>query len=281
MTTPPQPEPAAAKPIGHFLRPLRDLAVYALAGAPAVFLFAAVIDLMGRDFATQTRYGFGSFVNLETVLFPIAAVLLAHWVLPRHPKARLVTLVALAEYAVASFFGVIFGLLFGVSGLAAQNAALAFTALLTRVAWLAVLAVPAYAVVQIYLGLYAVPKPKPQPGVYGQPYGQPQYGTVPPGYAQFQPGAAPGSGQPYAPPVATQPFQAQQAPYGAYPPVPPVWGQPQPPPEAPAATQVVPPTTPEPPAATQVVPPAPADSTTVLPPERPGFGPAGQDPPRQ
>ncbi|GAA1602629.1 hypothetical protein [Actinoplanes couchii] len=270
MTTPPQPPPAAEKPIGQYLRPLRDLAAWALVGAPAVFLFAAVIDLFGSDFAAQTRYGFGGDVNLATIAFPIAAVVLALGVQPVHPQARLITLIALIEYGVASFFGVVFGLLFGVSGLAAQSAAAAFTALLTRAAWLALLAVPAYGVLQIWLNVFTTPKPKQQPGVYGQPYGQPQQ---PYGYPTYQQGSVPPPGQTYGtpPPMATQPFSAQpgpQQPYGAYPPPPaPVWG-PQPTPPAPAETQVVP-------------PPPPADSTTVLPPERPGFGPAEQDPPRQ
>ncbi|SDT69987.1 hypothetical protein [Actinoplanes derwentensis] len=280
MTTPPQPEPAAEKSIGQYLRPLRDLAAWALAGAPAVFLLVALLELAG-DFTTQTRYGFAGFVNLPLIVFPVAAVILALGVKPAHPQARLITLIALVEYAVMSFFGVVFGVLFGVIGLIAQDPAGAFSALLVRAAWLAVLAVPAYGVLQIWLNLFTVPKPKQQPGVYGQPYGQPQYGAPQPSYPQYQPGAAPtpgqpygtpapNPGQPYGTPVATQPFNAAQpppAPYGAYPPVPPpVWGPP-------AETQVVPPTS----APTS----ASADSTTVLPPERPGFGSADQDPPRQ
>ncbi|MEV6346965.1 hypothetical protein [Actinoplanes sp. NPDC051851] len=296
MTSPPQPTPAEGKPIGQYLAPLRDLAVYVLAGAPAVFLFVSIVDLFGEGFADRTRYSFGGFVNLENIAFPFAAVLLAHLLRPAHPKARLITLVALVEYGVMAFFGVVFGVLFGVSNMASIDAAAAFTALLARAAWLGVFGVAAYALTQIWRGLYFVPKPKPQPGMYGQqpygapygaPYGQPQYG--PPGtYGQPQP----------------QPGVYGQPPFTPPPPQPGVYGQPQPPaqpawnqapvaappftPPSPAApvTPVAPASAPPaPPAeATQVVPEraAPsADSTTVLPDDRPGFGPAEQDPPRQ
>jgi hypothetical protein len=289
VTTPPQPDPAAEKTIGQYLRPLRDLAAWVLIAAPAVFLFVAVISLFGEDFTARTRYSFGSFVNAETIFFPLAAVLLSLGVKPVHPKARLIAMLALGEYAVASFFGVIFGLLFGVSGIAAQDAAGAFNALLVRVAWLAVLGMAGYVLLQIWLGFY--PTVKAQPGVYGQPY---QYGP-PPGYGQQPPYGAPAPGHqslygapspgpvppgtPTPPPVATQPFSVPPAaPYGQYPAVPPpAWGA-APPPPAPFAepTQPVPPPPPPPPPA----PPA-SDRTAVLPEDRPGFGPAAQDPPRQ
>ncbi|GIF43421.1 hypothetical protein [Actinoplanes xinjiangensis] len=300
MTTSPQPDPAAEKTIGQYLRPLRDLAVWALIAAPAVFLFVAVISLFGGDFTARTQYSFGAFVNLETIFFPLAAVLLSLGVKPVHPKARLITMLALGEYAVASFFGVIFGLLFGVSGIAAQDAASAFNALLVRVAWLAVLGMAGYAILQIWLGFY--PTVKPQPGVYGQPYQhQPQQYGPPPGYGPQPPYGAPAPGQqpPYAapgqqpyggaapgpvppgtptpPPVATQPFSVPPATYGQYPAVqPPVWGAASPPPPYAEPTQPVPPPAPPVPSA----PPA-SDRTAVLPDDRPGFGPAAEDPPRQ
>jgi hypothetical protein len=300
VTTSPQPDPAAEKTIGQYLRPLRDLAVWALIAAPAVFLFVAVISLFGGDFTARTQYSFGAFVNLETIFFPLAAVLLSLGVKPVHPKARLITMLALGEYAVASFFGVIFGLLFGVSGIAAQDAASAFNALLVRVAWLAVLGMAGYAILQIWLGFY--PTVKPQPGVYGQPYQhQPQQYGPPPGYGPQPPYGAPAPGQqpPYAapgqqpyggaapgpvppgtptpPPVATQPFSVPPTTYGQYPAVqPPVWGAASAPPPYAEPTQPVPPPAPPVPSA----PPA-SDRTAVLPDDRPGFGPAAEDPPRQ
>ncbi|MEU4425324.1 hypothetical protein AB0F81_32285 [Actinoplanes sp. NPDC024001] len=306
MTTPPQPTPPGEKPLGQFLRPLRDLAVYALAGLPAVLLFAGVIDLFGTDFIGRTRYSFGSFVNLVTIFFPLAAVLLALGVKPVHPKARLIVLTVVVEYAVMAFFGLVFGILFGISGIAADDPGGAFTQLLVRVAWLAVFALAAYAVVQIWRGLFMVPRPQPQPGVYGQPqygqppYGQPQYGQPygQPGYGQVPPGQPP-FGQPQPPYATPQPgYGPPPSPYGAagaptqpapQPAPQPGWNQPpvatppvsSPPPSsgAPAPGAQVSPAAPlaEP---TQVVPRA-EDRTEKLPGDRPGFGPADQDPPRQ
>jgi hypothetical protein len=195
VTSPPE-----STPVGQILRPLRDLATYALVGAVGVWLLVAIIDLIpdGSDqFGGRTEASFGNFVNLPIVAFPIAAVLLALLVQPRHPKARLVVLAALIEYAVAAFFGVFFGLLIGLINLAADaGARAAFEGLLTRLAWLAVLAVAAYGVFLIWQRYYTAPKPpQPGPGVYGQPPsfnpgafpGQPGYGPPPAGY----PGAMP------------------------------------------------------------------------------------------
>ena len=85
----------------------------------------------------------------ETIFMPLAAVLLALLVQPRHPKARLIVLAALVEYAVAAFFGVFFGLLIGLINTAAgQGARAAFEGLLLRLAWLALLAVAGVRAVQ-------------------------------------------------------------------------------------------------------------------------------------
>ncbi|WP_436523479.1 hypothetical protein [Actinoplanes sp. HUAS TT8] len=295
MTSPPPPTPADGKPIGQYLTPLRDLAAYVLVGAPAVFLFVAVINLFGDNFGNRTAASFGNFISLETVGMPLAAVVLALGLKPHHPKARLITLAAVVEYAVMGFFGVIFGLLFGVINIASYDAGGAFKALLVRIAWLAVYGLAAYAMLQIWRGIYMVPKPKAQPGVYGQPqapYGQP-YGQQPYGQQPY--------GQPYGQPQPQS--QPQPGTYGQAPPPPaaPVYppgtyGQPQPVaqpgwnqpavPTPPLST--TPPPASAPPAApfvdpTQVVPreePAPIDRTSKLPDDRPGFGPADSDPPR-
>ncbi|GAA0441757.1 hypothetical protein Aca07nite_30580 [Actinoplanes capillaceus] len=263
-----------------------------------MFLFVAFLDMFGDDFIASTRYSFSGFVNLETVFFPLAAVLLATGVRPVHPQARLITIIAGIEYVVAAVFGVIFGVLFGVSGLAGLDAGTAFTALLYRVAYLGLLGVAGYAVLRLWQGLYYVPRPQPQPGVYGQPYGQPYGAYPPPGYGQYP-------GQPTPPPPGWgQPTPPPPPGWGQPTPPPPGWGQPPvsgaptpPPPVTPFAepTQAVPPTpvpfaeptqavppSPVPFAEpTQAVPPTPADHTEVLPDDRPGFGPADQDPPRQ
>jgi len=357
VTSQPQPGPGAGRTLGphtlgHHLRPLRDLAAWALVGAPAVLLFVAIIRLIpdGDGFANRAQDSFYSFVNLPTTFFPLAAVVLALLVQPPHPKARLITLIAAVEYAVAAFFAVVFGILVGLIQIAGFSLRTAFEELLVRVAWLAVFALAGFAVYRIWRGMFHVAKPVAQPGLYGQPQygvpgsypGQPGYGP-PPGYpGQPQPGqpqaGQPQPGQPQsgqAPPGAGQPMWNQPA-YGQ-PPVPPPagWGPP------PAATQPVPPpdaTQPvsaqpfsgppagappfggppagappfgappagaspagAPPAATQPVSGAPGasgaftdptqvvprlgstevDRTEVVRDDRPGYGPAGEDPPRR
>jgi len=300
-----QPQP------GQFLRPLRDLAAYTFVGVPAVLLFVAIVRLIpdgANQFGYRTQDSFYGFVNTATIFLPMAAVLLALLVQPRHPKASLITLVALVEYAVMAFFGVFFGLLIGLINLASDNGARsAFEELLVRLAWLAVFGVPAYAVFRIWQGLFHVAKPKPQPGVYGQPaYGQP--GTYPgqPGYGTPpQPGYAPGAYPPPSgpPPSGPQPSGPQQfgpQPSGPQPSGPQQFGPQSGPSQAPAWT---PPVAPAPGAfpafaePTQVVPqaepeweaPEPSgddrtqkidDRTQKINDDRPGFGPAADESPR-
>ena len=235
MTSQPQPAPGG-RPVGQFLRPLRDLAAWALVAAPAVMLFVAIIRLIpsgdGEQFASRTQDSFYSFVNLPTIFFPLGAVLLSLLVQPQHAKAKLITVVAAVEYAVAAFFGVIFGILVGLVQLAHFSVRTAFEELLVRAAWLAVFAIAAYATYQVWRNLFHVPKPKPAPGMYGQPqYGAPGAYPGQPGYGQ--PGAPygqPGYGQPVPPgqPIPPgQPVQPGQ-------PVPP--GQPGQPAQRPAGS---------------------------------------------
>jgi len=248
VTSQPEPNPGEGRTAAQFLRPLRDLAAYALVAATAVFLFVAIIRLIpggvGETFASRTQESFYNFVSLPTIGFPLVAVLLALLIKPQHPKANLIVLAAAVEYAVAAFFGVIFGILVGLVQIAGLSVRTAFEELLVRVAWLGVFAVVAFAVYQIWRNLFYTPKPKPvsQPGMYGQPqYGVP--GTYPgqPGYGQ--PGApaqqwgqqpipgAPGQpawGQPGAPgqPAPGQPGYGQPGAPGQPAPSQPGYGQP-------------------------------------------------------
>ncbi|GLZ01102.1 hypothetical protein [Actinoplanes sp. NBRC 103695] len=216
-----QPE---SRSVLQLLRPLRDIAAWALVGVPAVLLFVSVLDLIpfgdGDTFLTRTTGSFYEFVNLPTIFLPLAAVLLALLVEPRHPKAKLITIIALAEYAAAAFFGVIFGFLVGLVRIAGFSVQTALQELLARAAWLGLLAVAGYAMYGIWRGLFYVAKPKAPPGVYGQPqYGVP--GTFPgqPGYGQPPQPGQPGHGQP------PQPGQPG---YGQPQPGQPAYGQPQP-----------------------------------------------------
>jgi hypothetical protein len=259
VTSQPPPAPGEGKSAGQFLRPLRDLAAYALVGAPAVFLLVALIRLIpgsGEDYSLRTQDAFYGFVNIETVFFPLAAVLLALLVQPRHPKAQLIVMVAVVEYAVAAVFGVFFGLLLGVIDHASNNGArTAFEELLVRLAWLGLLALTGYAAFQIWRGMFHVPRPQQQPGVYGQPPryspaaypGQPGFGQPPhpgqPGFGQPPHPGQPHPGQPYPgqPPHPGQPHQGYAPPPPGYPPQ---YPAPQSGPPAAAAPQSAPPATP-------------------------------------
>ena len=154
MTSPQPPQPPPARPVLPVIRPLRDLAAYAFVAAPAVWLFVAIIRLVpsgiGQDFLTRVQNSFYSYVNVEIILLPLAAVLLSTLVEPRHRHARLITVAALAEYAVAGFFAVVFGFLIGIVKIAGFSIRVAFEELLVRAAWLAVFALAAYAVFLIW-----------------------------------------------------------------------------------------------------------------------------------
>jgi hypothetical protein len=222
VTSTPPPQQQPGRPVAQVIRPLRDLIAYALVAAPAVWLLVAVIRLIpsgvGQDFLTRTQNSFYSFVNVELLVLPLAAVLLATMVQPMHRHARLITLAALIEYAVAAFFAVLFGFLIALVKIAGWSVRVAFEEFLVRAAWLALFAAAAYAVFLIWRNVFHTPRPKPQPGTYGQPpqWQQQPYGQ--PGYPQPQPGQP---GQPGFPPAAdrsgyaqpvqsTQPVQTQQ-----------------------------------------------------------------------
>jgi hypothetical protein len=223
VTSQPQPAPAEAGSPGQYLRPLRDIAAYALVGATAVMLFVAVVRLIpsgvGQDFGSRAQDSFYSYVNVPTIFFPLAAVLLSLLVRPRHPKAKLITVIAVVEYGVAGAFAIVFGILIGLINIASFSVRTAFEELLVRVAWLAVFAVAAFATYQIWRHLFYTPKPKPQPGVYGHPqYGVPGAYPGQPGYGQ--------PGQPGPPGHPGQPGPLGHAGPAGYPGQPPQPGQP-------------------------------------------------------
>jgi hypothetical protein len=223
VTSQPEPSPGEGRSAVQILRPVRDLAAYALVATPAVLLLVAVIRLIpggvGEQFASRTQDSFFNFVNVPVIAFPLGAVLLSVLIRPQHPKANLIVLVATVEYAAAAFFGVIFGILIGLVQIATFSVRTAFEELLVRLSWLAVFAVAAFAVYQLWRNLFHTPKPKAQPGMYGQPqhgqpqhgqpqhgqpqHGQPQHGQPQHGQPQYgQPGAYPGQpgyGQPGEP----------------------------------------------------------------------------------
>ncbi|MEU8366106.1 hypothetical protein [Micromonospora tulbaghiae] len=237
MTSPAEPASGDATQASQLIKPLRELAALVLLGANAVLLFVGLVRLLPvDDYSTASgRAGstYFTFIGLESTVLPLLAVLIATVILPVVPKAKLITQVALVEYAVSAVFGALTFLIWLVGRLADGEVLDAFLGLLTRAAWLAIFAVAAFVVFKIWRTLYYVPKPKAQPGVYGQAQpgwpqqpgqpgaypgpggypqqpgqGYPQAGSPPPGWPQ-QPGPY---GQPQsAPPFNTAPPHAPQS----------------------------------------------------------------------
>ncbi|MCI4064367.1 hypothetical protein MRQ36_17880 [Micromonospora sp. R77] len=245
MTSPAEPASTDATRARQLTSPLRELAALVLLGANAVFLFVGLIRLLAPvdDYSTFSgRAGstFYTFAGFEAAVLPLLAVLLATHLQPVLPKAKLITQVAVGEYAFGALLGVLTFLVWLVARLAEAEVLDALLGMLTRVGWLAIFAVAAYVVVKIWRTLYFTPRPKAQPGVYGQPQaGWPQQGGYPapgqqggypapgqqggypapgqggqPGYpAPNQPGGYPSAGQygqptPSAPPFNTAPPHA-------------------------------------------------------------------------
>lgn len=237
------PGAAEEKDASRYTLPLRQPAAFALLVVNGVTLLFAVVDLLAifqdwsANFLNGVDSSFGTFVGVVSVTFPLLAVLLATHIKPVLAQARLITVGALIEYGVSALFGVLCllaGFLHGltssttVNGLSSPRRAL--EAFLIRGAWLAVLAVAALAVYQVFQGMYAGVKPTPtgypqQPG-YPQPgypyaYGQPGYPQQPyppqqpPPYGPPQPGwAGPSGTHPTYAPAPAQPHYG--GPTGAF-----------------------------------------------------------------
>ncbi|MEU7608746.1 hypothetical protein [Micromonospora sp. NPDC049204] len=309
MTSPAEPASADAAQARQLTKPLRELAALALLGANAVLLFVGLLRLItpGGSFTERAGDAFGTFVGLVAVGLPLLAVLLATHISPVAPKAKLITQVALGEYAASAVIGTLTMLISTVGRLADTRVLDALLGVLTQIAWMAIFAVAAWVVYTIWRAHYYVPRPKPQPGVYGQPqpgWPQQQAGWPTPGQPGGQPqGGWPAPGQPggypadqyggqYAQP--SPPFQAPQSapphPQSAppYPQSAPPYPQSAPP--AHPAPQSAPPASPfgqppfgQPPSAdpTQAIPrqpvePPSADPTQAIP--RQSVEPASADP---
>ncbi|WP_431882594.1 hypothetical protein [Micromonospora gifhornensis] len=212
MTSPAEPPPHTPPPAGQVTRPLRELAALVLLAANAVFLFVGLIRLVTPQGAYSTVTGragsaFFAFIGLEAVVLPLLAVLLATHIAPAVPKAKLITQVALVEYAVSAVLGGLTLLIWMVGRLAEAQIFDALTGMLARTAWVALFGLAAYVVWSIWRRLYHVPRPKAEPGVYGTPQpgwpgnpGQPGGGAGQPWYpGQPGPGGAGQSGYPGQP----------------------------------------------------------------------------------
>jgi hypothetical protein len=251
VTTQPEAGSTEQTSANQITKPWRELIALVLVGANAVLLFVGLIDLLvpysaNVGFSSRAGGSFFDFAGIEAIVLPLLAVLLATHLKPAVPRAKLVTQVALAEYAVSAVFGVIALLAWLFGSLVDGEVRAAFTGLLVRIAYAGIFAAAAFLIFKVWRTLYYVPRPKPQPGMYGAPAGgpggyppagpgpmdhgqghpgQPGYGAPAaygqPGYPPppAYPGGAPGLGGPAAP--GGQPSAAPGAPGqqpGAFPP---------------------------------------------------------------
>ncbi|PMR57775.1 hypothetical protein C1A38_28130 [Verrucosispora sp. ts21] len=227
MTSPAEPPPHTPTPAAQVTGPLRELAALVLLAANAVFLFVGLIRLVTPQGAYSTVTGragsaFFAFIGLEAVVLPVLAVLLATHIAPAVPRAKLITQVALVEYAVSAVLGGLTLLIWTVGRLAEAQIFDALTGMLTRAAWVALFGVAAYVVWSIWRRLYHVPRPKAEPGMYGTPQsgwpgnpGQPGGAPGQPWYpGQPGPGGAGQSGYPGQPAPGQSGYAGQPGPGG-------------------------------------------------------------------
>jgi hypothetical protein len=115
MTTPPpaQPDYPAAAPRAKLDLTPRSLAAWALVGYTALHLMFSFFDWVLPDGGTFAgRSAAADFRSLFVMAMPLVAVLLAVHVSPPLDQAKLISAVALVEYAVSLLFG-LFTLLIG------------------------------------------------------------------------------------------------------------------------------------------------------------------------
>ncbi|MET7880635.1 hypothetical protein [Micromonospora profundi] len=204
MTSPAEPASTDAAQARQQTKPLRELGALALLGANAVFLFVGLIRLFTPndyvDLTDRAGGAFFTFIGVEAVVLPLLAVVLATHISPIVPKAKLITQVALVEYALSVLFGTLTMLIWTVGRLAEAEILDALLGVLSRFSWLVIFGVAAWVVFTIWRKLFYVPKPKSQPGVYGQPQ---------PGWPQQQ-GGWPAQGQQGGQPQGGWPAPGQQ-----------------------------------------------------------------------
>jgi hypothetical protein len=222
VTFEPTPPPTGDTEASQFTKPLRELIAFVLLGGNAILLFLSITSLIfvldgwASEFGRRAASTYYGFVGEVSIVAPLIAVLIATHIRPAVRRARVITIVAVAEYAVSAFFGIVTFI-----GAFAEDVAngrgstvrFVFENLLTRMVWFAFFAVAAYVVWRVAMGLYLPRLVGPgapghtQPG-YAQPGHSPVYG---------QPGAAPSAapesnGWPQVPPppMPNPPSSGQQ-----------------------------------------------------------------------
>ena len=100
--------PTGGSAINRTLSSPRALAAWALLGYAALALFFAFFLWLLPNGGTFSDRSAGSgFRSLTLIALPVLAVLLAAYVTPELPLARLIALVAMIEYLAILFFGLI------------------------------------------------------------------------------------------------------------------------------------------------------------------------------
>lgn len=140
------------------LKPLRLLFSLALLGYAALHLgfrlLIWIIPAMGTTLVSRSQ-GAG-FLDLFVMSFPLLAVLIATHITPQLAAAKVFTLIALVEYAVAVFFGAI-TFLIGLGGLGYVDTfpetIETLGAIVLTIARLGLVALAGYAVFRVFLAL--------------------------------------------------------------------------------------------------------------------------------
>jgi hypothetical protein len=137
------------------LRPLFTWALLAYFAAYLVFEFLRWIVPSPSDTFTSAAYSAG-FADLFPIALPLLAILIATQMEPVLPGAKLIAGIALIEYAVALFFGVItfligLGYAFGIDNFSDVIEAMSY--LITGLLRLGLLALAGYAVLRVFTAL--------------------------------------------------------------------------------------------------------------------------------
>ncbi|GAA1745923.1 hypothetical protein [Luedemannella helvata] len=199
MTNPTTP-PTNDRDAIELTKPLREPAALVLLAVNGMFLLLGVLDLLvttdawADGFGNRAAASYERFVGLHATVLPLLAVLLVTHIRPVPARAKLITVVALAEYAVSAFFG---GLTYiaafatDMSRVDGPSLGQLFENLLVRTLIAALFALAAFVVFRVWQGRYAPPRAPRQPAGY---YGAPTPHQAPPGYPA--PNYAPGYAQP-------------------------------------------------------------------------------------
>jgi hypothetical protein len=93
--------------VGRILATPRALAAWTLVAYAALSLFFAFLFWLLGDGSFSSRSASAGFRNLFDLAMPIVAVVLAVYIAPQVPLARVIALIAVLEYTVALFFGIV------------------------------------------------------------------------------------------------------------------------------------------------------------------------------